>query len=1269
MPGASEEEIFAAAQAREAEVPAAEPEDNRSFLGRAADTVVPMALRVGGAIGGGVLGSAVAPLAGTIAGGAAGAGLGETLAQGYEDWRGLRGTDAPGEGLFSDLNPTQIAVQTALGAVPIVGKAGSLGKTMLSRGLQGAALGGASAVATPLAEGETPTLGGVALGAGLGGALGAGGGALEARMLGRRLNAPKAPVETPPVAPEGLADHRNSGLAFKQFFSDVTNGAEQYRPQAEWNPLLQHENSAFMDEFSKHTGNFDNHIATSIPAFRDIQIRKGTALANTFGDGASMLDIGASEGSFAKAVSALSGGRIRSVALDPNPDMANFFRTKSQVPGAEYLEEAFHQGFDDAGRVYAAHNPVEPYDIVHESMAFQFISPERAAQVAEAKRLMKPGGVFLTEQKVLSSDPEVWKANETLKDQKFKKNYYTDDALAAKQKVVKFNQDPNEAKAVGMVDNMVQSEELESILGQNFKYVAQYYDAGNFKGYAASDDPQKLTQFVKQMGDTRTEFSTVQTPRVVQVPPRGLPESPAGDVLYPGKPQIAAQQAAPVTNPPVRKSVWEDQQAINSASARDREEFARIYRQDPRNQVPRSGMKPGFEQPVVQAEQPAATVETFYPAASPATTSRIPATAASETGAASPSRTPYHPDEVAVNAAALHNIPENGGSTYSLHTGEVSGKPVFSVSTMPGRELVVEGREVSPEVLRNYINQNMDVLQNPENNFGTWFNPADGKTYLDVSRTVDTLEEAMALARQHNQKAIYDHANFQMIDVPPSGEIGVAPAVTRMAGDVAPEFHAVEKQIAPRPEGFKPQSGTKALAIAAPAASAAIPDDPDSKWDDYVRMGLNVAGAAGLGGAALGHVGMSPKLAKTLTTIFKEGDTETKGLTLVRRHLNEIFDKKKANQVFQQFAAKDVVPVGPLEGIDLSKRKPLLNGVVKAKQVKVINAKGKAKTQTEVTLTPEAVKRLDSLFEHAKTLGADWTKDATELTKLIPDETERRMFTRAFAALSPTTPLELNFLQTAVAYPMLRAGASPDEVIRVVSEIPGFGVGNPKAKHANLARAQEGVELSGEKVRALDKGVFGAGNDEVPLDIHFLRAMGAIEEKRPPKLLYEAINRAITKHAMEKYGIGAFDYMAPIWGAMRQITTGDAGGGVAQLAQRVGLDQPSMFTGNTLTRFAPEDFPNAPKGAKHPAAQPVLDPQTMRQRMYPAKEEKKAPDALALARKLGQEKLFDSKTAGDIYASPKTVEKRKAKEAEKLKEKLAQFDLRPLFKLLDLTRK
>lgn len=157
------------------------PVDERSTLGRLADTVVPSVLRVGGAIVGGVGGGLVSSPtvlgipAAVIAGGAAGSAAGEALAQEYEIARGLR----------TERNPTQTLVQGGIGAVPVFGRAGGVVKTALSRGAQGAALGGVGHAATEMAEGRTPTLQGTATAAAAGTVLGGGAGAVEGRMLSK----------------------------------------------------------------------------------------------------------------------------------------------------------------------------------------------------------------------------------------------------------------------------------------------------------------------------------------------------------------------------------------------------------------------------------------------------------------------------------------------------------------------------------------------------------------------------------------------------------------------------------------------------------------------------------------------------------------------------------------------------------------------------------------------------------------------------------------------------------------------------------------------------------------------------------------------------------------------------------------------------------------------------------------------------------------------------------------------------------------------------
>jgi hypothetical protein len=107
----------------------------------------------------------------------------------------------------------------------------------------------------------------------------------------------------------------------------------------------------------------------------------------------------------------------------------------------------------------------------------------------------------------------------------------------------------------------------------------------------------------------------------------------------------------------------------------------------------------------------------------------------------------------------LQAIHSNGGTTYNLLTGNMAGTPNYAVSIYPDRERIVDG--VDFDVLEGYVEENEDLLSDVKNSFGAWSN--NGKVYLDVVATIPDQAQAIELAKQHNQLAIYDLQNNKEI--------------------------------------------------------------------------------------------------------------------------------------------------------------------------------------------------------------------------------------------------------------------------------------------------------------------------------------------------------------------------------------------------------------------------------------------------------------------------------------------------------------------------
>lgn len=104
----------------------------------------------------------------------------------------------------------------------------------------------------------------------------------------------------------------------------------------------------------------------------------------------------------------------------------------------------------------------------------------------------------------------------------------------------------------------------------------------------------------------------------------------------------------------------------------------------------------------------------------------------------------------------------DGGFTVEPATGrDVTGG--YAVSVHPECERVIA--TPSEADLATYVIDHAPTLSQPGRRFGGWHDPDTGLVHLDVSLVVESLDEALALARDNNQLAVFDLTMLASISV------------------------------------------------------------------------------------------------------------------------------------------------------------------------------------------------------------------------------------------------------------------------------------------------------------------------------------------------------------------------------------------------------------------------------------------------------------------------------------------------------------------------
>lgn len=147
-------------------------------------------------------------------------------------------------------------------------------------------------------------------------------------------------------------------------------------------------------------------------------------------------------------------------------------------------------------------------------------------------------------------------------------------------------------------------------------------------------------------------------------------------------------------------------------------------------------------------------------------------------------------EEAASRIVALYEQSGRTGATFSLRFGDMRGQPLFSVSVWPERGRRVKGDAVKLRVLEVFIMGNLDLLNDPRGSIGLWYNADDNLTYLDIVATLPSRHEAVVLASQYDQIAIF---SLEALDEIETGGTGNTPAELPPAAERLPKVDLQEE--------------------------------------------------------------------------------------------------------------------------------------------------------------------------------------------------------------------------------------------------------------------------------------------------------------------------------------------------------------------------------------------------------------------------------------------------------------------------------------------
>jgi hypothetical protein len=357
-----------------------------------------------------------------------------------------------------------------------------------------------------------------------------------------------------------------------------------------------------------------------------------------------------------------------------------------------------------------------------------------------------------------------------------------------------------------------------------------------------------------------------------------------------------------------------------------------------------------------------------------------------------------------------------------------------------------------------------------------------------------------------------------------SGARTEAPSLPAAAGPSAGNTRGPVETTSAQASSASSFNGSTALAVASPAAAMGVPDDPESNWDEALRIGLAGAGVAGLGMAARRF---SPRLQKQIDDYHDQvvAGMKARGIekpmeshasqvqTLVRKFIRS--KGKTPGEGEDLIHGYETIALPVHKDVDFDQKKP----------IGALLKKGKS---GGVELSDWSNRRMELAYEEGNV--PDMWGDSRWLYHATNGDPEAAVvFTRLLGTFSPGQKTHANTVNAVEAFIRSMQGEETESILASLSH----GHPRPQVLPDNMNRAIQGGRIFQEKAESLAGAELGI-HDRIPIDMWLLRALGANTDTTPAKNTYKLIAEGIAR-AAEKRNESPFAYMAKVWMGMQKI--------------------------------------------------------------------------------------------------------------------------------------